>query len=140
MILRPPRSTRTATPFPYTSLFRSIDWVEAERRQLIRGRGRALIVHPRIAIARGVGGIGFCKDLADERLRLPRLAAPVVIIGRLLVGLVAMDILADHAGAVAADSRRIIGFGEKLEIGRAHVRTPVNNATLVCSILLEKNT
>src|SRR3546814_19870093 len=36
----------------------------------------------------------------------------------LLVGLVAMDILADHAGAVAADSRRIIGFGEKLvELG-----------------------
>src|SRR3546814_4688572 len=61
---------------------------------------------------------GFCKDLANQRLRLPRLAAPIIIIGRLLVGLVAMDIWADHAGAVAADSRRIIGFGEKLvELG-----------------------
>src|SRR3546814_21085175 len=106
MIRRPPRSTRTDTLFPYTTLFRPlvprlavkrrrldvdvrvriiarddaqrlaiahveagvveqraaddillarrIDGVEAERRQRIPGRGRALIVHPRIAIARGV--------------------------------------------------------------------------------------
>src|SRR3546814_9271150 len=31
-----------------------------------------------------------------------------------------------------------IGFGH--EIGRAHVRTPVTNAHLVCRLLLEKNT
>src|SRR3546814_4528270 len=53
MIRRPPRSTRTDTLFPYTTLFRS-----------------------------------------------------------------AVDILADHPGASAADARRIIGFGEKLvELG-----------------------
>src|SRR3546814_12556447 len=32
MILRPPRSTRTDTLFPYTTLFRSVDGVAVERR------------------------------------------------------------------------------------------------------------
>src|SRR3546814_13651058 len=31
MIRRPPRSTRTDTLFPYTTLFRSIDWPSADR-------------------------------------------------------------------------------------------------------------
>src|SRR3546814_439050 len=30
MIRRPPRATRTDTPFPYTTLFRSLDVVEAQ--------------------------------------------------------------------------------------------------------------
>src|SRR3546814_15387765 len=33
MIRRPPRSTRTDTLFPYTTLFRSIHWVAAQREQ-----------------------------------------------------------------------------------------------------------
>src|SRR3546814_1651306 len=73
MIRRPPRSTRTDTLFPYTTLFRSVE-------------------------------------------------PPV--------------------GAQAEDAaRRIVQPGQPLvgeEIGRAHVRTPVTNAHLVCRLLLEK--
>src|SRR3546814_7962233 len=50
MIRRPPRSTRTDTLFPYTTLFRSI-----ERTRLIRGPGAEL----RIAAVGGEIGIGL---------------------------------------------------------------------------------
>src|SRR3546814_13239851 len=36
MIRRPPRSTRTDTLFPYTTLFRSIDPLEIRHRNLIK--------------------------------------------------------------------------------------------------------
>src|SRR3546814_14377357 len=42
MIPRPPRSTRTATRFPYTTLFRS-SLLDAQQ-----GEGRGLLVHPQI--------------------------------------------------------------------------------------------
>src|SRR3546814_4999660 len=74
MIRRPPRSTRTDTLFPYTTLFQSV---------------------------------------ADQRLH-PLLDPP-------------QDIL--------------LGFdlgGPFAQIGRAHVRTPVTNAQLVCRLLLEQ--
>src|SRR3546814_3742162 len=48
MILRPPRSTRTDTLVPYTTLFRS---VHAERRQ---GVAR-LVRHEQIFLAAGIG-------------------------------------------------------------------------------------
>src|SRR3546814_2545969 len=42
MIRRPPRSTRTDTLFPYTTLFRSADrrWLNAARVAVGRGSGR----------------------------------------------------------------------------------------------------
>src|SRR3546814_6096800 len=40
MIRRPPRSTRTDTLFPYTTLFRSRDSVVSNHRWLIRHRRR----------------------------------------------------------------------------------------------------
>src|SRR3546814_10594662 len=47
MIRRPPRSTRTDTLFPYTTLFRSVDAAEkariADRRRSSRRRHRALV-------------------------------------------------------------------------------------------------
>src|SRR3546814_5717189 len=72
MIRRPPRSTRTDTLFPYTTLFRSV-------------RTRT----PRLPIT-------------DWNTR-DRLTGPL-----------------------------------SMKIGRAHVRTPVTNAHLVCRLLLEK--
>src|SRR3546814_17577668 len=38
MIRRPPKSTRTDTPFPYTTLFRSIHHVGRRRHRGVRGR------------------------------------------------------------------------------------------------------
>jgi hypothetical protein len=39
MIRRPPRSTRLATLFPYTTLFRSSDFSNSQRRDFFRLRG-----------------------------------------------------------------------------------------------------
>src|SRR3546814_16394006 len=44
MIRRPPRSTRTDTLFPYTTLFRSD---RGDRRQIIGGRIDDILDHPR---------------------------------------------------------------------------------------------
>src|SRR3546814_2689952 len=78
MIRRPPRSTRTDTLFPYTTLFRS--------------QAHA-------------------------------------------AGFVVLDGDGAHAGD-RADAHDLLALG--LEIGRAHVGTPVTNAHLVCRLLLEK--
>src|SRR3546814_9147900 len=43
------------------------------------------------------------------------------------------------AGAYPADSGEIYINGAKVEIGRAHVRTPVTTAHLVCRLLLDEN-
>src|SRR3546814_3215975 len=84
MILRPPRSTRTDTLFPYTTLFRSSARYRVRRKDR-RGSGRScrkLVVGQRIIAARssrrccdgsfslrprGVGGVArtydcFCSD------------------------------------------------------------------------------
>src|SRR3546814_8776800 len=53
-------------------LARRIDRIEAHRAQHVPRRGRALIVHSRIAVARGVAAIGEVEDFAHQRLRLPR--------------------------------------------------------------------
>src|SRR3546814_1336203 len=44
MIRRPPRSTRTDTLFPYTTLFRSVD-VELDELGVHRGGGEAIGAH-----------------------------------------------------------------------------------------------
>src|SRR3546814_12432466 len=64
-------------------LARRIDRIEAHRAQHVPRRGRALIVHSRIAVARGVAAIGEVEDFAHQRLRLPGLSASIVVIRRL---------------------------------------------------------
>src|SRR3546814_4331544 len=80
MIRRPPRSTRTDTLFPYTTLFRSS---------------------------------------AGEIVRLLELF---------------IELRGEIIGQLSVHS---LG-GHRLEIGRAHVCTPVTNAHLVCRLLLDK--
>src|SRR3546814_7551331 len=86
MIRRPPRSTRTDTLFPYTTLFRSI----AKRFQTR--------------------------------------CTPIDIRSFIRSYLCATDV------NTPATRRRL----SPVEIGRAHVGTPVTNAHLVCRLLLEK--
>src|SRR3546814_16923241 len=63
MILRPPRSTRTDTLFPYTTLFRSF------RADAVGLRGRAGLRCPR-ASPRGVRPASFAPGRRDdERVR-----------------------------------------------------------------------
>src|SRR3546814_18669115 len=64
MIRRPPRSTRTDTLFPYTTLFRSIrtrPLSEEDREQLALNHGRADIGEPdRVAMRYALGKV--CED------------------------------------------------------------------------------
>src|SRR3546814_16131547 len=93
MIRRPPRSTRTDTLSPYTTLFRSRRGRDSRRDR----QKRKPVGEP----------AGF------ERKRN------------------------DHGGSSRAwDARREWPIAE---IGRAHVRTPVTNAHLVCLLLLAQN-
>src|SRR3546814_2709778 len=66
MIRRPPRSTRTDTLFPYTTLFRSEDdlHVAPQRRQLARIQGRdVLALEPHLA----AGRLDQPEDAASRR-------------------------------------------------------------------------
>src|SRR3546814_8957094 len=84
MIRRPPRSTRTDTLFPYTTLFRSPTASRAYADAIdLRSSGNRL--QTRRSDARNLGTLHLVE-----------------------------------------------------QIGRAHVRTPVTNAHLVCRLLLEK--
>src|SRR3546814_9806813 len=105
MIRRPPRSTRTDTLFPYTTLFRSHARHRfVEQQQLWTG----------------------CE--AHRQLELTALAVA--------------QVACTDIGAVTETSgfERFFRSAARLgarQIGRAHVRTPVTNAHLVCRLLLE---
>src|SRR3546814_4297317 len=115
MIRRPPRSTRTDTLFPYTTLFRSYRDRTAEH-----GRGRQ---RPEIAPVQAVGMIGIEQQQLAGRER----AATLPSGQRTAVSVT--DQGDGNRPSINADIR---------EIGRAHVCTPVTNAHLVCRLLLEK--
>src|SRR3546814_4487811 len=69
MILRPPRSTRTDTLFPYTTLFRS-GWRDRLRR-FREGAVPALELAPGRALRRHAGDTARGGDGASERIRRP---------------------------------------------------------------------
>src|SRR3546814_19782824 len=71
---RPPRSTRTDTLFPYTTLFRSTDDGPLRRqKERDMGKRRTILVGGLavIAIVAGTGAVGTAtfapKDIADRR-------------------------------------------------------------------------
>src|SRR3546814_812161 len=77
MIRRPPRSTRTDTLFPYTTLFRSIDFELGfqERRALGSSTGPEYgslsSFSPAKAVSEGVSAMLSCANiLARNRVRL----------------------------------------------------------------------
>src|SRR3546814_8303644 len=119
MLRRPPRSTRTDTLFPYTTLFRSSIGQTAIIAQTTMSDSEAF----------------RAQQFYAQRIWANRRAA---------VGL-----MQDYQSAVFTNYRMVGGefgsfYGTLLnptndtEIGRAHVRTPVTNAHLVCRLLLEK--
>src|SRR3546814_3936004 len=72
MIRRPPRSTRTDTLFPYTTLFRSA--VRCDMEGLVDDRAEAVGVHHEIimlgAVARDAHRVAFLERVgADQRGR-----------------------------------------------------------------------
>src|SRR3546814_10010522 len=66
MIRRPPRSTRTDTLFPYTTLFRSLPEPRAERIHWILEIGPA---RRQVGAARGAKGAAFGFPAGGRRLR-----------------------------------------------------------------------
>src|SRR3546814_1467296 len=136
MLRRPPRSTRTDTLFPYTTLVRS-EPLDRARAHAAERPPRADREHaPRVTADRHRRSPGeriFVITAREHRSqKLPRIVAGLGTgrqRGRSARG-------RDHRGiALCGAAARA-----PQQIGRAHVRTPVTNAHLVCRLLLEKNT
>src|SRR3546814_5156352 len=127
MIRRPPRSTRTDTLFPYTTLFRSAaPYCASVRRRPVRPRHPALHVR---RCARGSSGEtvpGLFQYVLDQ----PCSCICLEKVKR------TFSIQTPFRSAEPAHRRR--PRSEYAKIGRAHVCTPVTNAHLVCRLLLEK--
>src|SRR3546814_2402327 len=72
MIRRPPRSTRTDTLFPYTTLFRSLLELHQRVGEIIEAVGRALAVGHLLVIIvesdRGEAGLAFVEIGAAEQV------------------------------------------------------------------------
>src|SRR3546814_1613649 len=108
---RPPRSTRTDTLFPYTTLFRSQLQSDLELapdvRSLRRPQEQLNLIRRQRAIP------------SDRSMHVAHRQGRY----RIVAEKSASDGVVEHAFE---------------EIGRAHVCTPVTNAQLVCRLLLEK--
>src|SRR3546814_8564225 len=120
MIRRPPRSTRTDTLFPYTTLFRSTQRCVPIYNALDPDTHHPVAPEPR-----------FACDLAFLGNRLPDREARV----EEFFALPAQH-LSDRTfliGGSGWDSK----YFPAHEIGRAHVFTPVTNAHLLCGLMLE---
>src|SRR3546814_7204532 len=137
MIRRPPRSTRTDTLFPYTTLFRSylalVNDQTAVTKHIDVGQQIARVAGTFAAtpIADECGAIRF-GDRAQLGARAPPVSSLAIAV-RLLV--------LDECSAARVEQFLRCGLalgdlgGE--EIGRAHVGTPVTHAPLVCRFLVE---
>src|SRR3546814_6607588 len=66
MIRRPPRSTRTDTLFPYTTLFRSGDQRAFQPRDAVLQQQPALLQ----ALDRQLVGVGIAREPVDRRVEI----------------------------------------------------------------------
>src|SRR3546814_7321497 len=138
MIRRPPRSTLTDTLFPYTPLFRSLD-VPDERQRFgvdrpcpgLAARALALCLQapPRARCLGHDGRQGALRQVPDAGDAQAAIPVP------------GHQSEPGNQGALRLPTdRRLDNLSiSRTEIGRAHVRTPVTNAHLVCRLLLEKH-
>src|SRR3546814_9079132 len=128
MIRRPPRSTRTATLFPYTTLFRS----QALAALLADGAKVANLSSElgSITDAGRFGTPSYCISKAAQNMASVLLAHALhergIVVAALHPGWVQTDMGGPNATVP--------------EIGRAHVSTPVTNAHLACRLLLGTQT
>src|SRR3546814_15368751 len=90
MIRRPPRSTRTDTRFPYTTLFRSLRHGSCDDLTNDRGDARLQLLH-------AVRGEGVFHQLADARV--------IRRVGHDRVGEVAAAVLAQIGFELLADRK-----------------------------------
>src|SRR3546814_7068687 len=131
MIRRPQRSTRTDTPFPYTTLFRSRIVDPKQISETLAGATNLLtgIVTAVAAISLVVGGIGIMNIMlvsVTERTREIgiRLAIGAVareVLLQFLVESIVLSCLGGLIGLVIAQAAVMAIAPVMKEIGRAHV-------------------
>src|SRR3546814_7014132 len=132
MIRRPPRSTRTDTLFPYTTLFRSKGAIsDAFKRCAVKwGVGRYLYdidaVWAECVTYESNGRKHFKEWTARGQSQLSAALNKVV------------PHVAPRPDQLVTDEQLMRLPNTADEIGRAHVCTPVTNAHHVCRFLLEK--
>src|SRR3546814_4715488 len=122
IVRRPPVATRSDTLFPYTTLFRSIDsWL------MWNLSGGTLHVTDATNASR-TALFNIARNEWDDELleffNIPRAVLPEV-----------RDSAADYGETVPGLFGGAIRIGG-IEIGRAHVCTPVTHSQLVCRLLL----
>src|SRR3546814_8682789 len=135
MIRRPPRSTRTDTLFPYTTLFRSNQGAAPRRYPVAverpAGEGGPLMAidfsGKVVIITGGAGGLG-------KAFTLEFAAAGADVVCNDLDPTAGEAVIAESAGL---PGRVHFVGGSMGQIGRAQVCTPVTNAHIVCRLLLE---
>src|SRR3546814_6919863 len=145
MIRRPPRSTRTDTLFPDTTLFRSI-WSSAQVEgwkkitQTVHNRGGKIFMQlwhvGRVSDPELLNGeipVAPSAIACEGSVRLLQPPRPHVVPRALHIEEIP-SMVADFAEG--ARNAREAGFDGV--IGRAHVLTPVTKAHIVCRLLLEK--
>src|SRR3546814_14813496 len=115
MIRRPPRSTRTDTLFPYTTLFRSIEHVEAAARGAQPRKGVDAAV---VAGQDGKLGADIGSGIAPGGA-----AAIVAVEARGIAPMAEKQLAGAERRLDLADGERAVAMAEpdRGEIGRAHV-------------------
>src|SRR3546814_2060081 len=124
---RPPRSTRTDTLCPYTTLFRSCGHglISTVSATVIADDSIMMLVVPTASEDRRTED---CSQLLGRK-RMALVTLPHGIAELETTNRISFDV---------ALIERPIKHTAKTEIGRAHVCTPVTNAHLVCRLLLEQ--
>src|SRR3546814_20190759 len=112
MILRPPRSTRTDTRFPYTTRFRSNPGGQHALADKVRQLSTRLLPAGRCTIEQVAKYLGVDRRTVHRQLQ--------------------------RSGQSFSEIVCSVRKDQVKQIGRAHVCTPVTNAQLVCRLLLEK--
>src|SRR3546814_4293253 len=147
MIRRPPRSTRTDTLFPYTTLFRSASNI---RIPVIIMTGHGDI--PMSVRAMKAGAVDFLAKPFRDQDMLDAVAAALrrdqdrraaeqaaVALRTLYQSLTPREREIMDWVTRGLMNKQIAAEVNLRAIGRAHVCTPVTNAHLVCRLLLAKN-
>src|SRR3546814_11440869 len=126
MIRRPPRSTRTDTLFPYTTLFRSLAFARREVLEIARRAACAAGIHPHHRIAIGhpflrIDHLPALMDIARAARNVRVVLAHQIPAG--LVDLLEVEVLA--VGAVGHDHRilPVVVRSAELRVGTESVRT-----------------
>src|SRR3546814_4282991 len=128
MIRRPPRSTRTDTLFPYTTLFRS-------HRLFVRGGKGGKKATQSNAQLRSRSGVAACYVGPGFVTKIGTFRTDIFLasLNRFV------DLRRRQPVLQAGMIQDIIPVGSR-QIGRVHVSTPVTNAMIACSLPLEQKT